>query len=107
MPIRPAYEVTPRTAWGRAGGEPSFLTNHEVDHRYTSNRLSLHFLAERDGMDKRFVQLVAVEFTLPSADDDCRDAIADQIGQRSALTHKFVDADNDGKRRNRKVRDDR
>ena len=44
---------------------------------------------------------------LPSADDDRRDAIADQIGQRPALTHKFVDADNDGKRRNRKVRDDR
>jgi hypothetical protein len=58
-------------------------------------------------MDERFVQLVAVEFTLPSADDDRRDAIADQIGQRPALAHKFVDADNDGKRRNRKVRDDR
>src|SRR4051794_7539616 len=66
----------------------------------------LQRLAELDRMRHRFVQLVHVEFALRAADHDAGHAIADQVGERAALAHEFIDADQDGDRLDRYVRHD-
>src|SRR5690348_6761605 len=55
---------------------------------------------------ERLVQLLRVELALPAADDDGGDAIADEVGERAALTHELVDTDEDGERLDGNVGDD-
>src|SRR3982075_2165504 len=54
-------------------------------------RAGLDRLAGFDRMLHRLVQLVLTEFAFREADDDTGNAIADQIGQRAAFAHEFVD----------------
>ncbi len=38
-------------------------------------------------------KLVLVEFVFPTGDDDGRDRIADEVGERAAFRHEAVDAE--------------
>src|SRR5215211_6976303 len=69
--------------------------------------LVFHLLAEIDRMGHDLLQLLRIEFAFPAADDDRGDAIPDKIGQRPAFTHELVDADQDRKRLDRDVWNDR
>src|ERR1700730_3079715 len=46
-----------------------------------SRRLALELLAEHEWMGHGFMQRALVQFSLPSADDDGGDAVADEIRQ--------------------------
>src|SRR4030088_850179 len=56
-----------------------------------SECLALERFAQVDRMSQRGAELIAMQLAFPATDDDGGKAIADQIGQRTALTHELVD----------------
>src|SRR6266566_2806406 len=60
---------------------------------------SFHLLADDQRVRHGLVQLVGVELTLPAADHHAGDAVADEVGERAAFAHEFVDAEQECKRR--------
>src|SRR5947199_1566596 len=79
------------------------MTGYES--RHLLNRLLLELLAERDRMRHGGLEPNHVELTLPAADNHGGDAIAHEIGQRPALAHELVDAEQDRKRLDRDIGD--
>lgn len=68
--------------------------------------LRLDLCRDIDMAGHGFIQLIDIEFPLPTADNDRRNAISDQISQGAALAHELVDTEQDGQRCNRDIRKD-
>src|SRR5258706_16328832 len=79
-----------RNRWLGHEAPPYKLSAHAGSCPRPSERLALERFAQVDRMSHRGIELIAMELAFPATDDDGGQAIADQIGQRTALAHELV-----------------
>ena len=108
LPVGPISAYTmPRDTWHLWRDEsPAWSVGVGVGRRWPDARRERRALSPAAGRRREpCVQRGGVELAAPLRDDDRRDAVADQVGQRARLGHEAVDAEDQREAGDRHVAD--